>query len=266
MKCPECSNPEVRLDFEKGENYCGDCGYVVEDLLPEVHKTLPEGRLAQSPSSITAGGLMQHGAIFKGPWALSSKQKNIYRAQKRIGFIHSNLSLPKHVYKEACRLYRQAIYKNLSVGRDNSSLVHACLYAACNLGGVPKTPKEIVENSSMKQKGMLRAYKLLKEELGLKINPADPSDYLFRYATGLDLSPKAVTKIAELIERIKKTNLFTGRHPESVIAAAIYIGCQLSDEPRSQREISGVVGVIEITIRKRYKEIAEALDIRISTP
>ncbi|HLD39272.1 MAG TPA: hypothetical protein VJB05_03095, partial [archaeon] len=44
-------------------------------------------------------------------------------------------------------------------------------------------------------------------------------------------------------------------------AAAIYIASVLEGERKTQREVADVVGVTEVTIRNRYKEMAEALDI-----
>ncbi|HJK62054.1 MAG TPA: transcription initiation factor IIB, partial [Methanocorpusculum sp.] len=37
----------------------------------------------------------------------------------------------------------------------------------------------------------------------------------------------------------------------------------LSGERRTQREVADVAGVTEVTIRNRYKELAEQLDIEI---
>src|SRR5208337_3930089 len=54
-----------------------------------------------------------------------------------------------------------------------------------------------------------------------------------------------------------------GRGPTGVAAAAIYISSILGGERRTQREVAEVAGVTEVTIRNRYKELAEKLDIEI---
>jgi len=262
MKCPDCGSTDITLDYEKGENFCNGCGLIIEDLLPEKHEILPEGRTAHSPGTIKAGGFMPDGAIVKASWMLSSKEKNVIKARKSIRFIAGKLNLPRYIVNDAFRLYKDAIYRDLSVGRDNASLKYACLYAACKMCEMPKTPKEVLEYATKtEEKDLLKSYKLIKEKLGLSIKQVDPVDYAHRYAAQLDISPKTITKIIELVEKIKKTNLFTGRHPESVIAAAIYLGCKLNKEHKTQREISAVVGVIEITIRKHYKEIEDKLGL-----
>jgi transcription initiation factor TFIIB len=263
MKCPDCGSMRLIWNYEKGENYCPECGLIIEDLLPEKNPDLPEGRIAHAPGSIKAGGIMPNGAIVKASWMLSSKEKNVLKARKKMDFVASKLHLPKHTFTDAYRLYKDAIYRDLSVGRTNASLLYACLYASCKINCVPKTPREILEYASGTEvKDMLKAYNLIREKFNLDIKPSDPVDYVHRYTAKLDISPKTTTKIIELIEKIKKTNIFTGKHPESVIAAAIYLGCKLNNEPRTQREVSGVVGVIEITIRKRYLEIENKLKIK----
>jgi transcription initiation factor TFIIB len=57
--------------------------------------------------------------------------------------------------------------------------------------------------------------------------------------------------------------LTPGRGPTGVAAAALYISSILCGERRTQREVADVAGVTEVTIRSRYKELAERLDIDI---
>ena len=260
MKCPDCGSLEIKRDSYRGENYCVNCGLIVADSLPEKHSCVPEGRFAQSLSSLRAGGFMPDGKVFKAAWMLSAKEKNIMRAGKRIKEIANALSLPKYAAEEACSLYKKAIYKNLTVGRDNRSLGYASVYAACHICGLPKTIKDILKNSTAKQKNVMKAYKLLKEEFKLNVKPCDPQDYVHTFTSKLNLSNQTTNKIIKIVEKLKKTNIFAGRKPESILAAAIYLGCKQNKEPKTQREISAVVGVIEITIRKRYKEIEKRLN------
>jgi transcription initiation factor TFIIB len=46
-------------------------------------------------------------------------------------------------------------------------------------------------------------------------------------------------------------------------AASLYIASILCNERRTQREVADIAGVTEVTIRNRYKELAEKLDISI---
>ena len=44
-------------------------------------------------------------------------------------------------------------------------------------------------------------------------------------------------------------------------AAAIYIASVVHDQRKTQKTIADTVGVTEVTIRNRYKELAKNLDI-----
>jgi len=46
-----------------------------------------------------------------------------------------------------------------------------------------------------------------------------------------------------------------------VAAAAIYIASVVYDQRKTQKTIADTVGVTEVTIRNRYKELAKNLDI-----
>ena len=73
-------------------------------------------------------------------------------------------------------------------------------------------------------------------------------------------------KLSEAIEILKDAadkELTSGRGPTGVAAASIYIASILCGERRTQREVADVAGVTEVTIRNRYKELAERLDIDI---
>ncbi|EQD48835.1 Transcription factor TFIIB, cyclin-related domain protein, partial [mine drainage metagenome] len=47
-------------------------------------------------------------------------------------------------------------------------------------------------------------------------------------------------------------------------AAAIYIASLQCGERRTQREVAEVAGVTEVTIRNRYKELTEKLNLRVT--
>ena len=49
--------------------------------------------------------------------------------------------------------------------------------------------------------------------------------------------------------------------PTGIAASALYIAAVLCGEKRTQRDIADVVGVTEVTIRTRYKDLVEKLGI-----
>jgi len=41
----------------------------------------------------------------------------------------------------------------------------------------------------------------------------------------------------------------------------LYVAALLNDEKKTQREVADVAGITEVTIRNRYKELLERLDL-----
>jgi transcription initiation factor TFIIB len=57
--------------------------------------------------------------------------------------------------------------------------------------------------------------------------------------------------------------LTSGRGPAGIAAAATYIASLLTDERRTQGEIAKGAHVTEVTIRNRYKELTQRLNIEL---
>jgi transcription initiation factor TFIIB len=57
----------------------------------------------------------------------------------------------------------------------------------------------------------------------------------------------------------------SGKSPAGIAAAAIYTACVLEEVGRTQKEISEITGVTEVTLRNRQKDIAEYLNIDLDT-
>ncbi|MDK2782335.1 MAG: transcription initiation factor [Archaeoglobi archaeon] len=100
-------------------------------------------------------------------------------------------------------------------------------------------------------------------QCSLKLLPTSPIDYIPRFCSALGLSSRVQQKAIEILKQAQEKELTSGRGPTGVAAAAIYISSVLCGERRTQREVAEVAGITEVTIRNRYKELAEKLDIEI---
>jgi transcription initiation factor TFIIB len=160
-------------------------------------------------------------------------------------------------------VYRRAVTKNLIRGRSIEGVAAAALYAACRQCDVPRTLDEIADSSRVSRKEIGRTYRFIARELKLKLMPTTPDNYIPRFCSDLRLSSDAQQRTMEILKQAADRELTSGRGPTGIAAAAIYIAGILSGERRTQREVAEVAGVTEVTIRNRYKELAERLDIDI---
>ncbi len=295
--CPECNSHNLIHDYERAELVCGECGLVVDadfiDQGPEWRAFDHDQRMKRS----RVGAPMTYTIHDKGlstmiDWrnrdsygkSISSKSRaQLYRLRKwqrrirvsnaternlafalsELDRMASALGLSRTVRETAAVVYRRAVDKNLIRGRSIEGVAAASLYASCRQCNVPRTLDEIGEVSRVSRKEIGRTYRFISRELGLKLTPTSPIDYVPRFCSGLNLKGEVQSKAVEILRQASEKELTSGRGPTGVAAAAIYIASILCGDRRTQREVAEVAGVTEVTIRNRYKELAEELDIEI---
>jgi transcription initiation factor TFIIB len=165
------------------------------------------------------------------------------------------------VEEEAAMIYTQAVQRGLVRGRSMESVVSGALYAACRRHEVPRTLDELSEASSIEKKEIGRTYRFITRELGITILPSNPVDYIARFASSLKLTAETQSKAVEILEQAQSEELTSGRGPTGIAAAALYVAALMHGEKRTQREVADVAGVTEVTIRNRYKELLDELEL-----
>jgi len=263
-RCPDCGNTQVSYEEEQGEIVCTICGLVLEEKAVEKKPFISEAHkeMAEQPFLAEAGGLKKNGRIIKSSWLLSTREKNYEQAKKRLELLASKLRLPELVMTDANVIFKQAVQAGLNVGRDNLSLIYGSVYASCIMHNVPKTPLEVTMYSEISKKKLMKAYRMLKNQLGLRLKTIEPADLVPRFGSRLGLKHETISQALEILGAIKENPLFVGKNPQTITASALYIAAKTTGDTRTQRDVANATGVIEVTIRKRSREIAEALEKR----
>jgi len=289
-KCPECGSINLFLNRDKGEVICKDCGLVVEDKMVEFGQEWREFDSTSGTKLRRTGAPMtytqydqglgtevgQKADLFrldgrsrnkffrlrKWQYRISTAiERNLKLALAELKRVSSFLKLPKSVEEESARIYTLAVQRGLVRGRSMESVVAGALYAACRRHEVPRTLDELSEASGIEKKEIGRTYRFVTRELGINILPSNPADYIARFASSLKLSAETQSKSVEILEKAQKVELTSGRGPTGIAAAALYVSALLHGEKRTQREVADVAGVTEVTIRNRYKELLEKLNL-----
>lgn len=188
-------------------------------------------------------------------------ERNLQFALSEIDRMSSALDLPQGIREVASVLYRKALEEDLIRGRSIEGVATASLYAACRQESLPRSLEEIEDVSRVERKEIGRTYRYVSKALGLEMEPVDPKQYVSRYCSELDLSEKVKTKSMEIIDTTAKQGLLSGKSPTGYAAAAIYAAALLCNEKKTQREVADVAQVTEVTIRNRYQEQIEAMDL-----
>ena len=180
-------------------------------------------------------------------------------ALRELDRISSALGLPSRFKEEAAMIYRKAREEGLVQGRSIRAVMGASVYAVCRLNDVPRTFDEIAKAADVDTKAVKRAYNAVSRKLKLTLQLTRPKDYLERFGSNLQLSRKVRARALELLDTVPEMDLISGKSPLGTVAAAIYMAAAELGENVTQREISQIAGVSEVTLRARCKEIESEL-------
>ena len=296
-KCPECGSTKTVRDYQKSAVVCGNCGCIVED---EIKDRGPEWRAfnqEQRENRSRGGAPMTYTIHDKGlstkidwrnrdgrgknlsperrsqmhrlrKWQRRAKvsnadERNLAYALSELDRMSSQLGLPKKVVETAAVIYREAVDEDLIRGRSIEGVSSAALYAGCRKCQVPRTLEEIAEASRVDKKEISRSYRFISRELDIHLTPTNPVFFVSRFGSELDISGETRTEAIDIIKQAKEKKLTSGRGPTGIAAAAIYVASVMTGERRTQRETAEVANVTEVTVRNRYKELVEELELDV---
>ncbi|RLI95992.1 MAG: hypothetical protein DRO99_05140 [Candidatus Aenigmatarchaeota archaeon] len=291
-KCPECGSSNISYDHIRGESVCESCGAVVNESMIDLTQEWRAFDEDQRSRRVRTGAVLTptkhdqgltteigkgRGELFKvsskkraqyyrlTKWhkrLIKSKDRNLSFAFSELQRLISYLHLSKAVHEKVAKLYQQAVERGLVRGRSTESIIAALLYTTCREEGAPRTLDEISNASGINKKDIGKTYRYIARKLKIRILPAKAKDYVPRFGSLLNLSEKVQVKAVDVLDEASEHDVTSGKGPIGVAAAALYIAAVLSGEKKTQREVADIIGVTEVTIRNRYKEIVEALGIK----
>ena len=89
------------------------------------------------------------------------------------------------------------------------------------------------------------------------------NDLMPRISADLGLDGRTVQTAMNIINDARERGITAGKDPGGLAAAALYIAGIIEDDRRTQREIAEASNVTEVTVRNRYKDLANSLRITI---
>ncbi|QZY00034.1 transcription initiation factor IIB [Halobaculum rubrum] len=293
LACPECSG-NVITDEEHGETVCEECGLVIDedsvDRGPEwrafdaaekdqksrvgapTTNTMHDKGLStnidwrdQDAYGRSLGARQRQKMRRLRKWnerfrTRDSKERNLKQALGEIDRMASALGLPDNVRETASVIYRRALDEDLLPGRSIEGVSTSCVYAAARMAGVPRSLDEIAEVSRVGKDEVARTYRYVVRELKLEVKPADPEQYVPRFASSLELSDESEMRAKQLLRNAKDKGVHSGKSPVGLAAAAVYAAALLTNEKTTQAAVSEIADISEVTIRNRYHELLEAED------
>ena len=298
MVCSECGSSSLLRDYDTGELICQSCGYVISSTLidqgPEWRAFDQEQRdklprvgapmtwtIHDKGLSTTIGWQDRDASghrlspkervrLYKlREWQKRSKvsdstQRNLAHALSEISRITYKLNLPRNVTETASIIYRHALQKQITRGRTIQSVAVASIYMACRQCSVIRTLEDVAIAATITKKEAARNYRLLLRELNPEVPQVNPQGYMSKIVSKLSLTGETEMLAISILRTASKLKLTNGRGPSGISAACIYISSQITNEIRTQGDIAKAAQVTEVTIRNRYKELAQKLNFTVA--
>jgi transcription initiation factor TFIIB len=181
------------------------------------------------------------------------------------------LDAPKEVRDLARAFVHRAVEARLHAGRGIEGVVASAVFAAFRRAGTPHSHDEIAAVSGVNRSTLGQLNKQLARELEIELEPADPHEFVRRFAASLDMDDEIEAWAHEIIDKSAEAGLLSGVAPAGIAGGALYIADHTYPDraqhireriPRyTQAEIAAVAGVTTVTIRHRYAEQAHLLGI-----
>jgi transcription initiation factor TFIIB len=191
----------------------------------------------------------------------SATDRNLRNAFFKLDILKDRLGLSDSVVEKAAYIYRKAQERGLVRGRTISGVLAAAIYIACREMGISRTLKDIASYSNVKFKEVAKSYRLLCIELDLKVPIVDPMKYIVKVANKANLSEKTKRQAAEIMNNITQREISTGKNPMGLAASVLYMSSIKTGENITQGNLSDAAGVTEVTLRNRYKDLINRLEL-----
>lgn len=280
--CTDCGESEnIIEDHRNGYNVCTACGVVLENRIidetsewrsfEDSNKNDPSRIGSASNPFLDAEQLDTMISAGKGAnsYTLSKIQmKNYMRGPKRALKNGLNLiqafcersTISKTIMNRAQYIFKTVEEKNILKGKNLEGSVGACIYIACKMENSPRTFKEVCVITGVQKKEIGRCYKLIHKEVDLE-GVTFSGDIVSRFCSDLNLGLKIQKAASDISTRTYEIGCLTGRSPDSIAAAIIYLVLNIFPEHKDlQKDIHLVTGVTEVTIKNTYKDLVAFKD------
>ena len=285
--CQRCGKNSLLTDEDTGEQFCAKCGYVISEKLqasgPEWRSFQKDGgsdpTRTGAPSSLTIHDMglstvinPQNRDATGKPLSASMKStierlrtwdsrsqvhepvdRNLRQALSELNKLKDKVAISTNVLEKAAYLYRKALEKKLVRGRSISAMIAAALYAACRDTETPRTLKDIADAANVKRKDISRCYRLLHNELDLKMPVVDSIQCIARISSKLKINEKTKRFAIQVLKDAQERKESAGKDPMGLAATVLYLSCVQNGVSITQRDLAEAAGVTEVTIRNRYK-------------
>lgn len=289
--CPEC-NGFLGYSQERGEIVCLACGLIISER--EIDRSSIKRAYTQDEinkkrtNDITTDEMPIEFMTYidkKDRRRVNNNLQRVFKKDSNMKWLHrnyliantelkrlaSNLHIPLYIRKNAFRLYKEVQKHDILKGRSIKGIVLCCLIYMCKKENFHLTYTDFITQTD-EAKGEINKYLRfliwLVQEKHIKIHNENISKNLRKVNQkykAVELIPKfnkdlcLDSETENLAKKILKSyidkNFISAVSPKGLCAGCLYYTCKIKNIQRTQKDISKLIGVTEVTLRSRYKDI-----------
>lgn len=191
----------------------------------------------------------------------SPADRNLRQAFGMLERVKDKLGLSATIIEKTAYIYRKAQERGLVRGRTIRSVMAAAIYITCREMAMSRTLNDVAFLNNIKRKELARTIRLLILELDIKIPILDPIKCVVRVANKVNLSEKTKRQAMDIMHNVTKSGISAGKDPMGLAGSVLYLSSKNSGENITQMDIAEAAGVTEVTIRNRFKDLRNRIDL-----
>ena len=278
-RCLNCGAGTLIQDEDSGEIVCPNCGFIVS------YKIL-DRRLGGRGYSFTKNDKERLGApltflihdmgfsttalesstysdkisrILKKN-IIESGDKSLIRTLSAIHALSSKIQLPESVKENAALIIRRLWRKDLKLGRNYRGMAAASLYISSKIFSIPRNMKEFINLSGISKKSFWKCYKKIIQDLKIRGDVWETSVVVSKIINQLNLRGEVEHLANEIIKVAGEVGLVSGKKPDSLAAASIYLAAKILGQKVNQRRLARTASISTTTLRSRCKELYQVIN------
>jgi transcription initiation factor TFIIIB Brf1 subunit/transcription initiation factor TFIIB len=182
-------------------------------------------------------------------------ERTLYNVFDKLTNNTTNHGIPSKVIDDAKMLYKKASEKKISRGDNKDGLIASCIYYACLLNKIPRSPKEVARMFHIDPNVLTKGNARFQILLQMNVESSNPDDYIARFGSRLNMDYCDIQKCKEFAKKLDELEIVSENAPTSVAAGALYYYITLQELDFTKKQIADVCEVSEVTITKCYKRL-----------
>lgn len=273
-KCPNCNSTDFIED--DGHEICKNCSSMVLRMLDSSAEWRYYGgedggdpARCGMPTNVLLPKSSLGSMIGNGGGARDTRRMRMYQMWNSMPYSERTLyhvfdhiisnaakfNITNKIIDDAKMLYKQASEKRISRGVKKEGLIASCIYHACLLNKVPRSPKEVARMFNIDTIVLTKGNSVFQNLMQINVDSCGPEDFIARFGSKLNMNYDDIQRCKVLARRLDELEVVSENAPTSVAAGTLYYYSLKQSIDLNKKSIADACEVSEVTITKCLKRL-----------